>query len=271
MVGAELISHLKRDGKTVAGTTRRKETLSDDRYFFDLASLEGLAELPEAKVVYIVAAIARLEDCKLDPGLSRKVNVDAVQAITNRFAPTGAFVIFLSTDKVFDGTEVSVPANHPTNPQTVYGHQKAAAEEIVKKFANSAIVRLTKVFGKEVILFKNWIEKLKNKDEINPFSDMYMAPISVENVAECLSLIGTKQEPGIHQLSGNKDISYAEAAMIGAETMRFNKDLIKPIKTVASGIFHETPPRHASLAVTPGLANMPVDTEKLIQRIFSKI
>ncbi len=54
---------------------------------------------------------------------------DKTSLLIKRLVAVGIFVVFISSNAVFDGTIPFVRADQPVNPKTAYGRQKAAAEE----------------------------------------------------------------------------------------------------------------------------------------------
>ena len=88
-------------------------------------------------------------------------------------------MLFLSTDKVFDGTRPQVPADAAPCPVSEYGRQKAAAEaalvERMRQSAPAAILRLAKIVSPGMDLLRQWIANLGAGKPIRAFDDMMMA------------------------------------------------------------------------------------------------
>jgi dTDP-4-dehydrorhamnose reductase len=101
---------------------------------------------------------------------------------------------------------------------TEYGRQKARAEQAIAGFGRpSLVLRLTKVLGGNTGLFEQWARTLREGKEINPFSDMYMAPVPLAAVLSVLRLAMDRRTEGILHLSGDRDVSYAEIAYLLCE------------------------------------------------------
>jgi dTDP-4-dehydrorhamnose reductase len=74
------------------------------------------------------------------PGATRAV-VDAANA-------TGAHVVLISTDWVFDGTQAPAPEDEPPNPVNAYGVLKVASELVVtERAARGTVARIAAVQG----------------------------------------------------------------------------------------------------------------------------
>src|SRR5437870_1973617 len=103
------------------------------------------AARPDA--VLHAAAVASVAACHRDPGGARQVNVDATALLTDLCAASGARLLYVSTDLVFDGDrgnydEADVPA-----PLSVYGQSKHTAEFAVLAEARNLVVRVSLLFG----------------------------------------------------------------------------------------------------------------------------
>jgi len=248
MIGGALAKSLRTSSERIVLTGLWQDGLSQDKIHLNLASDPSEWELPDSiKTVYICSGITKLEECRKDPTGSSRVNVEG----TIRFAETminkGAFVVFLSSNHVFDGTIANVPAHQPQNPKNEYGRQKTAVEKYLSKWPKqAAIVRLTKVIGPNSI-FSRWAKSLRKDQPISPFTDMVVSPIPLITVVSILKLIGDQQLGGIWQVSGEQDINYLEAAHAIARALGANNDLIKPSNTVKAGLDIETNPVNTSM------------------------
>lgn len=242
-IGAALIAALRRRGDVAIGTTRRKEAGERaDTLFLDLADprAAGGVSLPDADVAFFCAAMTRFSDCRLQPELARRVNVDAPAALAQQLVSRGTRVILLSTGAVFDGRSAQVPANQPTSPTTAYGRFKADAEQAFLALgAAASIVRLTKVLTPGLPLFAGWIEALGRGETIGAFSDMSVSPITLEDAVSGLLAVADDAGGGIYQISGAADISYVEAARHLARRLGVGPDRVTAVRAVDNGITPE--------------------------------
>src|SRR6185436_13593934 len=95
---------LRAGGDVVAATTRRLDGVAADRPFLDLSSpLDGWEPPPGTQAACVVAAVARLAACHADPVGSARVNVTQTIALCERLIARGVYLLFLSTNQVFDG------------------------------------------------------------------------------------------------------------------------------------------------------------------------
>lgn len=220
-LGAALGSKLRTVGARVLETTRRIAP-AEGRVHLDLSD----GEIPEIgsdiSTVFLCAAVTKLSACEADRVGTRLINVDNTLKVARHFAAKGAFVVGFSTNLVFDGTQQTCDVSHRMGPNTEYGRQKAALELGLAALGESAaVVRLSKVLHPDVALFRGWIADLRAARVIRPFSDMWMAPISLTATVTALAELAAASRSGVFQLSAESDISYADAgralcAMVGA-------------------------------------------------------
>ena len=232
LIGRASMDYLNALGFQVIGTARHREK-SKYHIHLDLLQEPLSWRLPEGiKTTIICAGITSLEACRRNPVESKHINVEAIPILVDMLIKEGVFVVYLSTDKVFDGSVPYRLPDDPLSPVTEYGRQKAQAEQKIYKHGNLvSILRLSKVLGPKDKLFSEWRKKLLDNEAIYPFSDMYMSPIPLALVVRVISYIIGRRLSGILQVSGNKDISYFEAAKIGCYLLGVDSSLIKPVKS----------------------------------------
>jgi dTDP-4-dehydrorhamnose reductase len=66
--------------------------------------------------------------CDTDPAATTALNVDATRAVVDAARESGAWVLYISTDYVFDGTRPPYRIDDPTNPINHYGRTKLQGE-----------------------------------------------------------------------------------------------------------------------------------------------
>lgn len=248
LIGSALLRRLRSAGQHAVGTTRRR-TQVEHSVYLDLVESPDEWQPPLPVTVAIVCAgVTRLQACESDPVTSATINVEGVSALVTNLVGRGIFVIYPSTNQVFDGSKPFRSATDTLSPQSEYGRQKAETERRIRRFGDSiAIVRFTKVLEVRPQLFLTWIEAMRKGDEIHPFSDMVMAPVSEALAAEGLHCVAQARSPGLFQMSADRDITYEQAARHLARGLGTSEDLIQPIRTAESGFFYGPIPLHTTL------------------------
>ena len=249
-IGAALAAHLQGLGWRVFGTTRR-EPKEDTIIHLDLANVAACSLPPSVDAAFLCAAETKLAHCRAAPEETHTVNVDGPVALATRLVAGGTLVVFLSSNAVFDGTVGYRRAEEPTCPQTIYGQQKARAEQRLLSIGNQvAILRLTKVLTPAMPLITGWIDCLRRGEPIRPFSDLMIAPLSMAMVTDALARIAGGRYGGILQASGAKDVSYAEVARHIARRLAVSDTLVRPTTSAEAGLPPCDVPAHTTLDTT---------------------
>jgi dTDP-4-dehydrorhamnose reductase len=250
-IGRALVRRFRQVGRSVVCTSRRRETGTDSLHLDLAEDVSGWRPPPGVSVAYLCAAITSLEKCRTDPAHAALVNVQHTVAVARRLVEAGAFVVFLSTNLVYDGSVPFRRAEEPVCPRTVYGTLKARAEsQLLALGGRVAVVRLTKVVAPGMALLRGWVQALGDGKEIRPFSDLVMAPVPLGFVVEVLDHVGQGRRGGIVQVSAERDISYAEAGRYVAAKVAADLGLVRPVPSSEAGVKLEGVPAHTTLDVT---------------------
>lgn len=246
LCGKALTEQLQGTGVDVVGTSRRPLPSPAPQgapvLGLDLSRPPSEWVLPDSiGVAYVCAARAGLEECERWPGETRQINVDATGALVDRLVERGAFVVYLSSNRVFDGSRPHVSAADATCPVTEYGRQKECAEQrVLSHGGRAAVVRLTKVLSRPHALFESWRRDLEGGATVHPFVDLSIAPVSVPFTVEAIERVGARNVAGITQVSSSEDLRYQEVAARLAVTLGVRANLVQPVlaadRGVASGV-----------------------------------
>jgi dTDP-4-dehydrorhamnose reductase len=86
------------------------------------------------------AGVCDVEKCEQSPEFAYSVNVDGTQLLIDH-APPEARIVYCSSDHVFSGDTGPYDEASPTDPVSVYGKTRVAAERLIAARPNSLIVR----------------------------------------------------------------------------------------------------------------------------------
>jgi dTDP-4-dehydrorhamnose reductase len=251
-IGAATNAFLTEQGHPVAATTRQANRASPDRPLLDLAApLEAWEPPAGTRSACIFAAMARLAACAADPAGTARINVTQTLALLERLLARGIHVLFLSTNQVFDGSIPHTPANAPASPISEYGRQKARVEaalhEHIQLGAPAAILRLSKVVSRGMPLIGDWMMALCTGREIRAFHDMTLAPVPTEMVSSAVGVLMQDRASGVYQLTGPRDISYADVGRFLAGHLDADPSLVAEISALEAGLPEGATPRHTTL------------------------
>ena len=231
IVGQHLKSQYNKRNSQVLYTTRRKDAQGEDMLFLDLSEHNDAWKPPyEFKAIFFCAAITSMDYCQRHKEESRNVNIDNTINIIEKISAHGIPIIYLSSTQVF-GTGHYPDESVSVCPVNEYGYQKSKVEEkIIDLGQIHAVARITKVVHKKYSLFKDWVSKLKSGHTIHAFTNYFFSPVSVDFLGEILIRIAEyENRGGIWHVSGNKDISYYDAARIISQTIGVSPGLVKGV------------------------------------------
>ncbi len=249
MLGAVTASRLAATGVRVICTSRRGTPGSLP---LDLAASSTSWTLPKGlSAAVLCAAVTSTEECRRHPEAARLVNVEATVELAHRLVGTGARVLLLSTNLVFDGTLARTPAEAARCPRTAYGRMKADAEEAILQLGEMAtVVRLTKVLSRTLAVVVRWRQALARSETVRPLADLMFAPVSPSLAGNAIAVAVRSNLPGILQVSATADVSYADVASRLASIWGFPADLVRPTTVAEASLVLEHVPRHTTLETT---------------------
>lgn len=255
LVGGGLLRALRRRGHFAYASTRRRETVDEQRVFLDFESAEPFQAPAGVDYAFIVAAATNYDRCEKDP-LAYKINVELIPRLIESLLKQGLFVTFISTNSVFGGERPWPREDDPHAPGIAYAIQKDEAEAAVRAAARELkaeqrlnIVRLTKILDRNTSPLPSWFDSWERGEAVHPFSDLIFAPMSVQFVGEALATIGEKRIPGNLHLSGAENVSYVDFALALASKMGVGPNLIEPTTATARGIHIAFKPSYSGLGM----------------------
>lgn len=264
-LGRGLVEALRRRGSAVTATTRRTESQG---IFLDLASEIDFSRLPqEPRVVYLCAAITSIAFCEEKKDLAHQVNVEAILALGRWFLEHGSFVVFLSSNAVFDCEADFIPENSPYSYTNEYGHQKAAAESGLLRLAGQsqrlAIVRLSKVVTPGEGVFGRFLKCLLAGESCEAFDDVLISPISLPYVVKSLLKIADSRTGGVFHLGNKVEVSYVEFARLMAQRLGHSGNQVEEVNSQEKGVAVRFRPKHPSLAMTGSTLALGLEPESI--------
>jgi dTDP-4-dehydrorhamnose reductase len=251
-VGGAAQRALRARGREVAATTRRRDRVNHDRAFLDLsAPLDSWEPPPGTTAVCVCAALARLATCAADPEATAFINVHQTSVLISKLLARGIYVLFLSSNQVFDGQAPLQPADAPYSPVSEYGRQKMRMETLLReqmaRGAPAAILRLAKVVAAPMPLIDGWIADLSQGRPIRAFGDMTFAPTPMDLVCGAIGSLLEEHATGIFQLTGPRDIPYAEAGRFVAAHLGASSALVMETRARDAGLPDGATPPHTTL------------------------
>jgi dTDP-4-dehydrorhamnose reductase len=177
------------------------------------------------------AAYTAVDACESHSDIAFAVNAEATRNVMEAAREVGAYVVYLSTDYVFDGTkpEPYVETDAP-NPLSVYGKSKLAGEREID--ADSAVVRISWVCGRYGNNMVKTILRLAEQHDILRFvSDQRGNPTIVTDLVDRLPLFVERRLAGVWHVTNQGAVSWYEFAQAVLEAAGDDPNRVEPIAT----------------------------------------
>lgn len=250
LLGSTLLKLGRERGLSVFGTMIEPDSKSPQILQLNLSkALEDWLLPADCRAAILCAAITSLDACRRDPAGTRQINVTQTVRLTEKLLAAGVFVVFISSNLVFDGTRPLRGPDEAICPMTEYGRQKAAVEAAYAAFGDRvAIVRLTKVTNPCWALVQGWIQAARSGQPVEAFGDFVCAPIPLDVAASGLLRVADEERSGIWQFSADSDVSYADIARHIVRRMNGDESLVRLVSSQSAAVEHS--PAHTTLDAT---------------------
>jgi len=237
LLGSKLVEKLVRRGYHVYSGYNKREPINGEPIKVDITKndeIEKVFEVSKPDVVIHAAALTNVDECEMNKELAWKTNVIGTKNITNMSKRYNAFLIYISTDYVFDGKKGMYREDDEPNPINYYGFTKLKGEEEVMELSNYSIVRTSVIYGSAPASGKTnfalWvIENLRKRKEIKVVTDQWNSPTLNINLADMIIELLEKRLNGIYHLAGATRISRYDFARLLAKVFGLDESLIIPI------------------------------------------
>lgn len=215
-VGSDLVKHFSNAGWLVVPAKHSEVKVEDSK------SVSDFFKANPVDVIINTAALHQVGICEKEVSQSWQINATGARNVALAGLNTGAKVVFISTDYVFDGElpgGQSYSTNSPVSPVNVYGASKAAGE-ISTLTASDAnlVIRIASVFGSAGSSGKggNFIETIINKaksgEVLKVVDDIQMSPSYTVDIAQKIQGLLSANASGVFHCSNEGVASWNEFA-----------------------------------------------------------
>ncbi len=184
-------------------------------------SVSAALQAAQADAVVNTAAMHHVEQCEQDPARAFAVNAIGARNLARSCDETGAYLLHISTDYVFDGAkrEPYVETDAPL-PLNVYGNSKLAGEYFVRTACReAAVLRVSGVYGanpcraKGGMNFVRLMLKLaRERPEIRVVDDEILTPTYTRDIAHQVLKLVEHRAAGLFHGTAHGACSWYEFA-----------------------------------------------------------
>ena len=187
----------------------------------------------EPDVVIHLGAMTGVDLCEKEESMAFDVNAKSTQIIAQQCSILNTFLVYVSTDYVFDGNSGMYYESSTPKPLSIYGKSKLEGEKMIQTFSSDwCIARTSTPFGLHPTKksFPVWvIENLKKQKQIDVFPDQFTSPTYVPNLSKMLIEISERHLNGIFHAAGATKISRYEMARIISGKLNLDEKLLRDV------------------------------------------
>ena len=202
----------------------------------DLLNYEMISNVLSEKnpdIVIHLGAMTGVDLCEKEKIFASEINTKATEIIAKECSKLNAFLVYVSTDYVFDGNLGMYKEDDIVNPLGFYGKSKLEGEKVVQNFStNWCIARTSTPFGLHPTKksFPIWvIENLQKQKQIDVLIDQFTSPTYIPNLSRMLIEISERHITGIIHAAGASKISRYEMASLVSDKLNLDGTLLKQI------------------------------------------
>lgn len=210
--------------RLVERLTGKAEILAADVDVLDITDRAAVFKLVShfsPNVIINAAAHTAVDRAESEVELSNKINRDGPLYLAEAAQATGAAILHISTDYVFNGeSKIPYVESDSVDPKSVYGRSKLEGEDaVIRACERHIILRTAWVFGEDGNNFVKTMLRLgKERDVLGIVADQFGGPTYAGDIADALITIAHKiQSPdfaewGVFHFTGMPYVSWYEFA-----------------------------------------------------------
>jgi dTDP-4-dehydrorhamnose reductase len=239
----ELVNNSRHQVIATGKTDSRLPFIVSDCYQYldlditDRSRVDKIFETEKPEVVIHTAALGQPDFCEQNRETCFAVNVTGTKNIAESCKKINSFLVFLSTDFVFDGESGPYRETDKVNPINIYGKSKLQGEQLIHETSTDhAVVRLCSVYGiplsgdaRNII---TWVqENLVKMKSIKAVDDQVRTPTYIGDATDAIITLADKKISGIFHISGEQALTPYDMAMATASYLRLDQQLIEKVNS----------------------------------------
>ncbi len=252
LLGLNLCLALAAQGETVTGVVgrhalRRPPFAQAYANFGVCGAADSLVDQFAPDVIINCAAMAIIDACEADPALAEQVNAHMPAELARSARASGARMVHISTDSVFDGTRDCYTEADAPNPLSIYSRTKLAGERAVAEANPDAIIARVVFYGWSLggrrSLSEFFYNRLSAGQTATGFTDVFFCPLHAQHLGAALAQMATLRLSGLYHVVGPECISKYDFGVALAREFGFNPVLVLPTSVRDSELKAQRSPR----------------------------
>jgi dTDP-4-dehydrorhamnose reductase len=227
-IGGYLASHFDRSWHLVAAGRSSGLDVRDGQQVRDTI------RRVKPDVVLHLANYGTISACQRNPTAAQQVIVEGTRNVSAACSENGAYVMFFSTDYVFDGRRGGYSETDPANARSVFGKAKIAAETLLMKACpdRALVLRTAGVYGYrggKPENFDLWaLSRFAKGESFVAYDDIFNTPTAIDDLVAGVERCIAQRLPGLYHLAGGQRVSRYEFCVQLARAGGFSPALVVP-------------------------------------------
>jgi dTDP-4-dehydrorhamnose reductase len=240
-------------GKALMRESSRDEVVglsSRDVDIREANRVEEIVEKTRPDWIVLAAAYTNVDECESHPELAFAVNRDGAVNVAEAAKKSGARLLFLGSDYVFDGKKNSpYETGDRRNPRSIYGRSKAEAEvRLLQVLPECCVARTSWLFGPGGKCFPDTILKLAAaRPALDVVNDQRGCPTYSADLAKAIIGLCHAGASGIVHATNAEECSWFEFACAIVKGAGLDTD----VRPVSSQQVMRPAPRPAYSVLSP--------------------
>jgi dTDP-4-dehydrorhamnose reductase len=193
------------------------------------------------------AALANLEVCESNPSLAQRLNAEVPGELAALAARSGARLLHISTDAVFDGKKGDYDETDRPNPLSVYAQSKLDGERRVLEANPEAAVARVNLHGWSISgkrsLAEFFFYNLQAGKSVLGFTDVYFCPVLANDLAPIFIAMLEKGLQGLYHAVSCESLTKYDFGLCIARKFGLDENLIRPSSVEEAGLKAARSPR----------------------------
>ena len=268
LVGQQVVKDLSEIHEVFSCYNKSKPEYGD-AVKMDLLNREMISNVLSEKnpdIVIHLGAMTAVDLCETQQDNALKINSQATEILAKECSKINSFMVYVSTDYVFDGNTGMYEENDTTNPLGFYGKSKLLGEKSIQNFSsNWCIARTSTPFGLHPTKksFPIWvIENLQKQKQIDVLTDQFTSPTYVPSLSRMLIEISERHLTGIIHVAGASKISRYEMASLVSDKLGLDGKLLREI-SINDIKWEAQRPKDSSLNVSKAISILNQKPQKI--------
>jgi dTDP-4-dehydrorhamnose reductase len=214
-LGSDVVSAFSAAGDAVTALTHAGIEI------FEHESVHAALDALHPDVIVNTAAMHHVEQCEQDPSKAYAVNAIGARNLAQIANETGALLVHVSTDYVFDGCKrTPYEETDAPLPLNAYGNTKLAGEHFVRSVAaRHQVLRTSGLYGKRPCRAKgglNFVELMlklaRERGRVRVVQDEFVTPTFTAELAEQIVSLSRSDCTGLFHATAEGSCSWFEFA-----------------------------------------------------------